>query len=244
MASAANRVTVDFRDMATDRSTTELDGQGRRARRRGEDRVLTIPNGFTAVRLLCVPVFVWLLSRPHRTDWLAAAILLGALGATDWVDGQLARRLHQVSTFGKAFDPIADRILLAVGAIGILVVGAVPPWIAGIALGREALVALGAAVVAVAGGRRMDVQLVGKAATFGLMFALPLFLAGHSTVSWHHGAEVLAWVAAIPALVLGWVAVVIYVPLARTAIAAGRSEAQAGLLIEGRGASVGEAGHP
>lgn len=194
-------------------------------------RVLTAANGFTTVRLLCVPVFVWLLSRPHRADWFAAAALLAALGATDWVDGQLARRLHQVSAVGKVLDPTADRILLAVAGIGIVAVGAVPAWVAAVALTREAVVAFGAIGVVLAGGRRIDVQPVGKAATFALMCALPLFLAGHSHVGWHRAAEAAAWVFTVPGLVLGWVSVLTYLRLARAALAEGRA-ARAGTPLE------------
>ncbi|MBV8985439.1 MAG: CDP-alcohol phosphatidyltransferase family protein, partial [Acidimicrobiia bacterium] len=91
----------------------------------GEDRVLTIPNVITVVRLLCVPVFLWLLFDQHKRA--EAAILLGALGATDFADGYIARHFHQVSTLGKVLDPLADRILLLVGAGAILVDGSVPP---------------------------------------------------------------------------------------------------------------------
>lgn len=199
------------------------DRETRGGGRRGEDRIVTVPNGFTAIRLACVPVFVWLLSRPHGSAWVAAAVLLAVLGVTDWVDGYLARRLHQVSTLGKVFDPTVDRILLSVAAIGILAVGAVPTWVAVVALGREAVVAIGAVGVAMAGGRRIDVRWVGKAATFALMVALPLFLVGHARVGWHQVPEDLAWVFAVPALLLGWAAVVIYVPVARAAVAQGRA---------------------
>src|SRR5580692_1437863 len=73
------------------------------------DRIATVPNLITAVRLACVPLFLWLLFGAHRqTD---AAILLAVLGATDWIDGFVARRFAQVSTLGKVLDPVADRIL-------------------------------------------------------------------------------------------------------------------------------------
>src|ERR1700683_3705636 len=98
----------------------------RRRRRVGEDRLLSLPNVVTSARLVLVPVFVWLLAQPHRRDWFTAAILLAALGSTDWVDGHLARRLDQVTTLGKILDPTADRVLLATATIGILAVGAVP----------------------------------------------------------------------------------------------------------------------
>ena len=171
-----------------------------------------------------MPVFVWLLAQPHHRDWFNAAVLLAVLGSTDWLDGQLARRLDQVTNLGKVLDPTADRALLATAVVGILVVGAVPTPIAVIAICREGLVALAAVGLALAGARRIDVTLVGKAGTFGLMCAFPLFLAGHSDVGWHTTAMALAWVAGVSGLVLGWASVVLYVPLARTALAAGRAE--------------------
>jgi len=195
----------------------------RRARRVGEDRILSLPNVVTSARLLLVPVFVWLLVQPHHRDWFAAAVLLAALGSTDWLDGQLARRLDQVTNLGKILDPTADRVLLATAVIGILAAGAVPLGVAVVALTREGLVAAAAVGLAIAGARRIDVTLVGKAGTFGLMCAFPLFLAGHSTIGWHHTALVLGWVAAVAGLVLGWVSILLYVPLARAALAAGRA---------------------
>src|SRR5207237_6279469 len=105
-----------------------------------EDRILTVPNLLSMLRLLCAPLFLWLLFGRH--DRAGAAVLLGVLGATDWVDGYVARHFHQVSTAGKVIDPVADRVLLAVGVSAILVDGAVPPWIAWVTLVRQALVAL------------------------------------------------------------------------------------------------------
>jgi len=190
--------------------------------RTGEDRLLSLPNVITAVRFVLVPVFVWLLAQPHHRDWWPAAVVLAVAGSTDWVDGQVARRFDQVTNLGKVIDPLADRFLLATAVIAILVVGAVPLVVAIVAISREALVAVAAVALAAAGARRIDVTLVGKAGTFGLMVAFPLFLTGHSTVGWHHTAEVLAWVAAVGGLALGWLSVAVYVPLARAALAEGR----------------------
>ena len=191
---------------------------------KGEDRILTIPNLVTLIRLCCVPVFVVLLARPHRAGWYPAAVLLGALGATDGVDGYVARHFNQVSTLGKVLDPLADRVLVGVAAIAIIAVGAVPTWIAVLVLARELLVAGGFLYVAAAGGRRMDVQWAGKAGTFGLMFALPLFLVGHANDDWHSIGEALAWVSVIPAVILGWYAAITYVPKARQVLAESRSD--------------------
>jgi cardiolipin synthase len=189
----------------------------------GEDRILSLPNVITTARLVCVPVFVWLLVQPQHREWFPAAVLLAVLGSTDWLDGQVARRMDQVTTLGKILDPTADRILLVTAAIGILAAGAVPTAIAVIALAREGLVAVAAIGLTLAGARRIDVQLVGKAAAFGLMCAFPLFLAGHSDVGWHHGALVLGWVAAVIGLTLGWISVIVYIPLARAAVVEGRA---------------------
>jgi cardiolipin synthase len=185
----------------------------------GQDRVLTVPNAFTMVRLVCIPIFVVLVAGSGRRHWEVAAYLLAAVGATDWVDGQLARRLHQVSKVGKVLDPLADRLLLVVGALTIIAVGAVPLWIALVFLLREVVVAAGFLYVAARGGRRMDVSFLGKAATFALMCALPLFLLGHAPVSWHEVPEALGWVASVPAVFFGWYSTVSYVPVARGLVA-------------------------
>ncbi len=189
-----------------------------------ERRVLTVPNALSVLRLACVPVFVVLMLQPHRRDWFPAAVLLAALGATDWVDGFLARRLGQVSTVGKVLDPAADRLLLVTAAVSTVALGAVPVVVAAVALAREVVVAGGFLYVVAAGGRRMDVRLVGKAGAFGLMCALPLLLAGHSSVGWHHLAEVLGWVVAVPALVLAWASVPGYARGARRALVESREK--------------------
>src|SRR5438067_8971788 len=104
------------------------------------DRILTIPNAITVGRLLCLPVFLWLLL--HDENRAAAAWFLGALGATDFVDGYVARHFHQTSKLGKVLDPVADRLLLFVGIGAILYDGTVPIWFAILVLAREALVSV------------------------------------------------------------------------------------------------------
>ncbi|HYZ99962.1 MAG TPA: CDP-alcohol phosphatidyltransferase family protein [Acidimicrobiales bacterium] len=183
--------------------------------------MLTLPNLVTAARLGCLPLFLWLLF--GQEDRVAAAALLAALGATDWVDGYLARRLGQVSELGKILDPVADRLLFFVGAGGILVDGSVPPWFAVVVLVREAIVGGATVALAVLGARRIDVTWFGKAGTFGLMVAFPLFLASHADVSWADTLRPLAWIAAIPALALSLYAAVLYIPIARRALLEGRA---------------------
>jgi cardiolipin synthase len=197
-------------------------------------RFLTVPNAITTVRLLLVPVFVWLLFGQSGNGRYGAAILLGVLGATDWVDGFLARRLGQVSDLGKILDPTADRILLLVAVVSILIDGSVPLWLGIVVLAREVLVAGAALVLAAAGARRIDVQWAGKAGTLSMMFAFPLFLVAHSTAGWKDVAHVLAWVFAVPGICFAWYAAITYVPMARRALAEGRAGRPAKMAVTRR----------
>lgn len=190
----------------------------RPTRRTGEERILTLPNAITTARLAAIPLFVWLLFA--KDDRAAAAILLAVLGSTDWVDGFVARRYDQVTELGKVLDPLADRLLLGVAVVSILIDGSVPLIVAVLALVREAVVAVAALVLAAMGVRRIDVTLLGKAATFCLMASFPLFLASASTLSWADVARVLAWIVVVPGLVLSYVSAAAYVPLAKQALAA------------------------
>ncbi|HVL93476.1 MAG TPA: CDP-alcohol phosphatidyltransferase family protein [Acidimicrobiales bacterium] len=188
--------------------------------RTGEDRVLTIPNVLTVVRLSLIPVFLWLLLA--REDRYAAGLLLAALGTTDFVDGYLARHLHQESRLGKILDPTADRLLLGTAVVAILIDGSVPLWVALLAAAREALVGLGVLLLVALGARDViDVKLVGKAGTLTLMVAFPLFLASNPDggAPWHELARPLAWAFVVPGLVLSWIAAAGYVAPARAALA-------------------------
>ena len=187
----------------------------------GLDRVLTVPNAVTVVRLLCIPLFLWLLFGAGRQT--AAAILLGVLGATDWVDGFVARRFHQVSTVGKVLDPAADRVLVATGVIAIMIHGAVPIWFGVATLAREVVVAGTVLVLAALGAKRIDVLWIGKAGTFALMFAYPAFLLSHGTASWQVPFHDFAWVTGGIGLVLAWAAAVAYLVPARQALDEGRA---------------------
>ena len=189
------------------------------------DRILTIPNVISLVRLLCLPLFLYLLF--GRDNRAAAAWLLAALGSTDWIDGYIARHFNQVSTLGKVLDPVADRLLFFVGVIGILVDGSVPVVVAGLVIFRESAISIATLTLAALGARRIDVTWVGKAGTFGLMVAFPLFLASESTLGWRDTAEVLAWIAAVPGLLLSYYSLATYVPLARGALAEGRGRVAA-----------------
>jgi cardiolipin synthase (CMP-forming) len=186
----------------------------------GLDRIVTVPNGITVVRLACIPLFCWLLfGTSHQS---AAAVLLAALGATDWIDGFVARRYHQVSTLGKVLDPVADRVLVVTAVISIVVYGAVPVWFGVATLAREVVVSGAVLLLASLGAARIDVLWVGKAGTFALMFAYPAFLLADGTAGWQAPIRVIAWVTGLIGLALAWVAAGSYVPVARRALAEGR----------------------
>jgi cardiolipin synthase len=189
--------------------------------------LFTVPNVISLVRLACVPVFLWLLL--VREQRLAAALLLAALGATDWVDGTLARRLGQVSEIGKILDPTADRIMLLTGVLSIAVDGAVPWWFAGATLAREAAVSVVALVLGALGARRIDVTWWGKTGTFLLMFSYPLFLLSAADTGVSDAARWAAWACGIPGLAIAYYAAWGYVPAARTALAEGRAARRRGV---------------
>lgn len=186
------------------------------------DGVWTVPNVVTTIRLLCLPLFLWLLfGLPSRQ---AAAWLLGGLGATDWVDGYLARRLGQTSEFGKMYDPTVDRLLFMVGIIGILVNDAMPLWFGVAVLTREILVGGTIATATIVFRmERFDVTWWGKTATFLLMFAVPGFLMGHSSIPIADAFTVAAWCFGIPGLALSYYTAIAYVPMIRDAVRAGRA---------------------
>jgi cardiolipin synthase len=185
-----------------------------------EQRVVTIPNIISVVRLLCAPVFVWLLADDQG---VAAAVVLGVLGASDWVDGWIARHFDQGSNLGKVLDPVADRVLLLVAAVALLVDGSVPIVVGVLVLVREAVVSVAVLVLAMAGARRIDVQWAGKAGTLSVMFAFPLFLLADSITTGHELVLAAAWFFAVVGLVLGYYAAFTYLPMARAALHEGRT---------------------
>lgn len=184
------------------------------------DRIVTLPNAISLGRLFCVPLFLWLLF--GRENRLGAALLLAGLGATDWVDGYIARHFNQVSDLGKVLDPIADKVLLVVAMVAIVIDGSVPAVIFWPAIGREVLVAGTTILLGAMGARRIDVSWAGKAGTLLMMVAFPLFLWGHG----HGPATAVAWVVAVAGLVMAWYAAATYVRPALHALRDGRAARQ------------------
>lgn len=181
--------------------------------------MLTWPNLFTFIRLLCIPVFVWLLFGPENRG--AAAWLLGALGATDWVDGWIARRFDMASEFGRLFDPVVDRLMFFVAIPAIIIDGSIPIWVAVLALAREILVAIAAVIAVVVGMGTLAVTWEGKTAAFALMFAVPMFLGANSDLFYAGALEWFAWIFVIPGLGYGFYSLLFqYVPALRESVKA------------------------
>ena len=185
--------------------------------------VVTIPNAVSVLRLLLIPVFVWLVLI-EQTAWAGA--LLGFIGATDWIDGYLARRLDQISEVGKMLDPVADRLAVVVAVILGLVVALLPAWFAWGIIIREVVIAAGAIYGLTKGVRRLDVRWLGKTATFLLYFALTGFYIAdgldYAWVWWGSAALGLA------GLVLYYVVAFSYLGDMRAAIAAADGDRSAG----------------
>lgn len=175
---------------------------------------LNVPNAVSVLRLLLIPVFAWLVLT-DQTAWAGA--LLGVIGATDWIDGYIARRFDQVTEIGKMLDPIADRLAVAVAVILGLVTG-VLPWAFGWAIiVREIVIAIGAAYGWSRGVRRLDVRWLGKLATLLLYFSITTFYIADGLA-----AEWLWWASlatGVPGLVTYYIVAFNYLGDMRTAVA-------------------------
>lgn len=182
--------------------------------------LLTVPNAITLVRLGCLPVFLWVLF--GRDSRLAAGIIIGCLGATDWVDGWVARRFNQTSPFGAVFDPTVDRVLFIVGLSALGIDGAVNLAAAILILAREIGVGLMMVVATAFGMERFAVTYLGKWATFVLMFAVPALTLSNSGIALEPLFGLVGWVLVVPGLVLSYVTAVQYVPKVREHLRAGR----------------------
>ena len=135
------------------------------------DRIATVPNLLSAIRIALIPVFVLLLLHPDTQT--AGLVLFCVTVATDWVDGYVARRTHQVSNLGKVLDPVADRLAIAAGLITLMVIDAVPVWAGVLVLVRDLIVLCVGGYLAARRGVRIDVRWIGKIATACLMVGIP-----------------------------------------------------------------------
>ena len=183
--------------------------------------IFTVPNLITLLRLFCLPIFLWLLF--SLKDRGAAAWLLGGLGATDWVDGWVARRFNQKSDFGAIFDPTVDRGLFIVAVIAILIDQSMPIWFGVAILVREVFVASAMSIATAFGMERFAVNKWGKRYTFLLMFAVPLILLGQADGAGSRWVTWLGWFFGLPALVISYTTAINYLPVIRANLRSGRA---------------------
>lgn len=179
--------------------------------------LFNVPNIISLIRLGLIPVFIWLVVG-QEYGW--AGILLGIIGATDWIDGYLARRLNQVTEVGKFLDPLADRIAVAVAVVAGLISDVLPAWFAVALIVRELVIGIGALYGWTQGVTKLEVRWLGKAATFALYVSVAFFYAGVGfDWSW---VVVLAYLIGVPGLVMYYWVAFNYLGDMRKAIAAKR----------------------
>lgn len=184
---------------------------------RGEDpegRIVTWPNVISLLRLLGIPLFLWLLL---VQEWdLPAFVVLVVAGATDWIDGYLARRLDQRTRLGVLLDPLVDRLYIAATIIGLALREIIPWWLVLALVLRELMLAALIPRLRRQGRIALPVTYVGKAATFTLLWGFPLLLLGQAPVV---GSAALAvgWAMALWGTFLYWWAGIRYVQQVYTA---------------------------
>jgi len=172
------------------------------------DRIWTIPNVISFIRLLGVPLFLYLLLVPEND--VAAVIVLTLGGTTDWVDGYVARRMNSVSRLGELLDPFADRLYILATLIGFTIREVVPYWLTGALLLRELVLAIALLVLRRHGYGPPPVHYVGKTGTFVLLGAFPVILLGSAVPAVEGWAGPIGWGLAWWALGLYWAAAVLY----------------------------------
>lgn len=177
------------------------------------DRVFTIPNILSMLRLVGVPVFLWLILVPKADGW--AIVLLAVAGFTDYLDGYLARRWNQISRLGQLLDPIADRLYILATLIGLLIRDIIPWWLVVVLLARDVIMAIVLAVLKRVGVTGLPVHFIGKAATFCLLYAFPLLLLGDGDGTLAEVCKIVGWAFVIWGTALYWWAGVLYIEQAR-----------------------------
>jgi cardiolipin synthase len=190
------------------------------------DRILTIPNAISVARLAGVPVFLWLvLGLPHTAakDWWAVGLLI-ASGASDWLDGKIARALNQQSRLGQLLDPAADRLYIVATVVALAVRAIIPWWLVAVLAAREVLMAAVLWLLRRRGWAALQVSFVGKTATLCLLYAFPLLFLGSHVAGYAETARVAGWSFAIWGTALYWCAALLYVVQATRLLGGGGGE--------------------
>lgn len=159
------------------------------------DRVLTIPNALSFLRLLGVPLFLWLILGPEADGW--ALVVLMVSGFTDWADGQIARRMNQTSQLGELLDPAADRLYIFAAVLGLALRDIIPWWLLIALVARDVALSATLPVLHRRGFNALPVHFLGKSATFCLLYAFPLLLLGDRDDTLGLLARITGWAFAI-----------------------------------------------
>jgi cardiolipin synthase len=171
-------------------------------------RVWTLPNMLSALRLLGVPLFLYLVLVPEADGWALAVLMVS--GFTDYLDGYLARKLDQASVIGQILDPVADRLYILAVVVGLAFRDVIPWWLA-ISLPLRDLLLWGLVpLLRTRGYSSLPVHFLGKAATFNLLYAFPLLLLGDGAGTVARLAEVFGWAFAFWGVGLYWWAGILY----------------------------------
>ena len=157
----------------------------------GNDRVLTVPNMISAVRLVLIAVFLYLLL-VRGSDALAVAVLMLS-GFSDWADGKIARLTGQSSQLGAVLDPAIDRLYMVAVPVAFGLRRLVPWWVIVTLLARDGLLALALPLLRSRGMTALPVTYIGKAGTFALMSAFPLILLGQWDTMWSRAVLACGW---------------------------------------------------
>ena len=184
------------------------------------DRVLTPPNALSMMRLVCVPIFLWLILT-YQDNW--ALVILTFSGVSDYLDGMIARRYNLVSRVGQLLDPLADRLYILSTLLGLAWREIIPWWLVAILVSREVFGTALVMVVRHYGYRALPVHFIGKAATFDLLCAFPLILLGQGDSVFAAVALPCGWAFAWWGTVLYWVAGVMYAVQTRDVVRRARA---------------------
>ena len=141
--------------------------------------MFTVPNLLTLARAMGIPVFLYLVL--IKEEMGLAILTLVIAGATDYFDGKLARAWNQESRLGELMDPTVDRLYIISVLIAMFSTQVVPLWVLVLIAGRDILLGLLLIAMKSKGIPPFKVTYLGKAATFNLLYALPLLLLTDST---------------------------------------------------------------
>ena len=180
--------------------------------------VWTVPNGVSLLRLLGIPLFLWLVLVVQADVW--AFVVLVVAGASDWVDGYLARRLDQRSRLGVLLDPLVDRLYILATLVGLAMRDIIGWWLVAILVGRDVVLLLLVPLLRRAGRVVVPVTYVGKAGTFALLWGFPVLLLGSLPGAWGAALSAFGWAFALWGTFLYWWAGVRY---AQQILSIGRS---------------------